>query len=80
MDGRAGTLAERVYGWIDGCLGGDIDRKFFTRKVSGVYNNSSAPIAPFLQTQWSTCLMQVQLLITDFFDTGIDDGYDNSDS
>ena len=25
-------------------------------------------------------LVQVQLLITDFFDTGIDDGYDNSDS
>ena len=25
-------------------------------------------------------LAQVQLLITDFFDTGIDDGYDNSDS
>ena len=27
-----------------------------------------------------TMFVQVQLLITDFFDTGIDDGYDNSDS
>ena len=34
----------------------------------------------FLQTHRSPCLVQVQLLITDFFDTGIDDGYDNSDS